>query len=80
MTLDAQINFRTSSEVKAKIEEIAKSRNLKPSQLINEIVLDFLTQRDKVSRSSEGIDLETVYQMVTTQGRRIEMLEKKSAA
>ncbi|MEH1780392.1 MAG: hypothetical protein V7L26_14995 [Nostoc sp.] len=80
MALDAQINFRTSSEVKKQIEEMAFNRNIKPSQLINEIVMDFLSRRDKASYDSEKINLETVYQMVTNQGKRIEMLEKKSVA
>ncbi|MBD2488978.1 hypothetical protein [Aulosira sp. FACHB-615] len=80
MALDAQINFRTSSEIKAKIEEIARDKKIRPSQLINEIVTDFLKHRDRATQGSQKIDLETVYEMVATQEKRIEKLEKKSAA
>lgn len=79
--MDAQINFRTSSEIKEQVEEMAKSRGLKPSQLINEIVADFL---NRGSQKSETINLETLHEIVTshekqleTYGKQIEMLTKK---
>jgi antitoxin component of RelBE/YafQ-DinJ toxin-antitoxin module len=78
MELNTQINFRTSSEVKERIKDIALRRNIKPSQLINEIVSDFLNHQE--SHAQETIDLQTVYQMVSLQQKRLEELEKKSAA
>jgi predicted DNA-binding protein len=78
MELNTQINFRTSLEVKERIKDIALRRNIKPSQLINEIVTDFLNRQE--SHKNEAIDLETIYQMVSLQQKRLEELEKKSAA
>jgi predicted transcriptional regulator len=82
MKMDAQINFRTSSEIKEQVEEMAKSRGLKPSQLINEIVADFLNRQG--SQNSVAINLEMLHEIVTshekqleTYGKQIEMLTKK---
>ena len=75
MKLDTQINFRTSSEIKEEIEKTAKSRNLRPSQLLNEIVTDFLRQQQ--SQRAQKINLETVYEMLSIQGQRLELLEKQ---
>lgn len=75
MKLDTQINFRTSSEIKEEIERIAKSRGLRPSQLLNEIVTDFLRQQH--SQTAEKINLEKVYEMLSMQGQRLELLEKQ---
>lgn len=74
MRLDTQINFRTSSEVKEEIENIARSRGIKPSQLLNEIVASFLKQQEE--QKSEKPDLEKVYEMLSLQGQRLEVLEK----
>lgn len=75
MKLDTQINFRTSSEIKEELEKIAKNRGLRPSQLLNEIVEDFVKrQEDQVT---EKINLEKVYEMLSVQGQRLELLEKQ---
>jgi hypothetical protein len=76
--MDTQINFRTSSEVREQIEKIAKTRNIKLSQLINDIVADFIEREGK--QQSEVVDIQTIYQMLVSQERRIDHLEKKSAA
>ncbi len=78
MRMDTQINFRTSSEVREQIEKIAKTRNIKLSQLINDIVADFIEREGK--QQSEVVDIQTIYQMLVSQERRIDHLEKKSAA
>ena len=82
MKMDAQINFRTSSEIKEQVEEIAKSRGVRPSQLINEIVADFLNRQG--NQKSMTINLETLYEIVTSHekqlesyGKQIEILTKK---
>ncbi len=72
--MDAQINFRTSSEIKEQVEEMAKSRGLKPSQLINEIVADFL---NRGSQKSETINLETLREIVTSHEKQLETHEKQ---
>ncbi|MBW4458277.1 MAG: ribbon-helix-helix domain-containing protein [Nostoc indistinguendum CM1-VF10] len=85
MKLDTQINFRTSSEIKEELEKIAKNRGLRPSQLLNEIVEDFVKRQE--NQVTEKINLEKVYEMLSVQGQRLELLErqqqemaKKSAA
>ena len=78
MRMDTQINFRTSSEIREQIEKIAKTRNIKLSQLINDIVADFIEREGK--QQSEVVDIQTIYQMLVSQERRIDHLEKKSAA
>ncbi|MDF5723716.1 MAG: hypothetical protein PUP91_25270 [Rhizonema sp. PD37] len=82
--MDTQINFRTSSTVKEQVEKIAESRGIKPSQLINEIVADFL---NRGSRLNEVNSVEKLYELVTLHERKleehqllIETLTKKSAA
>ena len=74
MRLDTQINFRTRSEVKEEIENIARSRGIKSSQLLNEIVANFLKQQEE--QKSDKPDLEKVYEMLSLQGQRLELLEK----
>lgn len=76
--MDAQINFRTSSEVKARITELAKSKDITPSQLINEIVADFLNRSE--DEQTEAIDLGTLHKTVTIHEQRLKELEKKLAA
>ncbi|MEI2580533.1 MULTISPECIES: hypothetical protein [unclassified Scytonema] len=76
--MDTQINFRTSSEIREQMEKIAKDRNIKLSQLINDIVADFINREG--NQKSEGVDIQALYQMVVSQERRIDQLEKKSAA
>ncbi|BDA71615.1 hypothetical protein CAL7716_057810 [Calothrix sp. PCC 7716] len=44
MALDAQIAFRTSSEIKSLLEKIATSQNKRFSQLLNEIITDYAKQ------------------------------------
>ncbi|MCC5670496.1 ribbon-helix-helix domain-containing protein [Nostoc sp. CHAB 5784] len=75
MKLDTQINFRTSSEIKEELEKIAKSRGLRPSQLLNEIVEDFVKRQE--NQVTEKINLEKVYEMLSVQGQRLELLEKQ---
>lgn len=75
MKLDTQINFRTSSEIKEEIENIAKSRGLRPSQLLNEIVADFVQRHD--SSESQKANLDKVFELLTLQGQRLEILEKQ---
>jgi antitoxin component of RelBE/YafQ-DinJ toxin-antitoxin module len=75
MKMDAQINFRTSSEIKEQVEEMAKSRGLKPSQLINEIVADFLNRQE--SQKSETINLQTLHEIVTSHEKQLEMYGKQ---
>ena len=85
MKLDTQINFRTSSEIKEEIENIAKSKGVRPSQLLNEIVADFVKRQENTK--SEKPDLDKIYELLSRQGQRLELLErqqqemaKKSAA
>lgn len=75
MKLDTQINFRTSTEIKEEIENIAKSRGIKPSQLLNEIVADFVRQQE--NDKSEKLDLDKIYELLSQQGQRLELLEKQ---
>ncbi|AUB43186.1 hypothetical protein COO91_09357 (plasmid) [Nostoc flagelliforme CCNUN1] len=75
MKLDTQINFRTSSEIKEELEKIAKNRGLRPSQLLNEIVEDFVKRQE--NQVTEKINLEKVYEMLSVQGQRLELLEKQ---
>ena len=75
MKLDTQINFRTSSEIKEELEKIAKNRGLRPSQLLNEIVEDFVQRQE--NQVTEKINLEKVYEMLSVQGQRLELLEKQ---
>ncbi|MCC5632684.1 ribbon-helix-helix domain-containing protein [Nostoc sphaeroides CHAB 2801] len=75
MKLDTQINFRTSSEIKEELEKIAKSKGLRPSQLLNEIVEDFVKRKE--NQVTEKINLEKVYEMLSVQGQRLELLEKQ---
>lgn len=85
MKMDAQINFRTSSEIKEQIEKIAESRGMKPSQLVNEIVAEFLNRQS--NQKPVLVNLEKVYEIVVSHekqleayGKQIELLTKKSAA
>jgi hypothetical protein len=75
MKLETQINFRTSSEIKEEIEKIAKTRGVRSSQLLNEIVADFVKQQG--NQKSEKPNLEKVYEMLSLQGQRLELLEKR---
>ncbi|WP_414530628.1 hypothetical protein [Nodularia chucula] len=75
MKLDTQINFRTSSEIKEELEKIAKSRGLRPSQLLNELVEDFVKHYE--NQVPEKINLEKLYEMLSLQGQRLELLEKQ---
>lgn len=82
--MDSQINFRTSLAVKQQVEKIAKSRGIKPSQLINEIVAEFL---NRGSQSNEVTNVEKLYELVASHERKleehqkqIETLAKKSVA
>jgi len=75
MKLDTQINFRTSSEIKEELEKIAKNKGLRPSQLLNEIVEDFVKRQE--NQVTEKINLEKVYEMLSVQGQRLELLEKQ---
>ena len=75
MKLDTQINFRTSSEIKEELEKIAKSRGLRPSQLLNELVEDFVKHHE--NQVTEKINLEKLYEMLSVQGQRLELLEKQ---
>mgnify|MGYP001793864637 CR=1 FL=1 len=75
MKLDTQINFRTSSEIKEEIENIAKNRGLKPSQLLNEIIADFVQRQE--SEEPQKADLDKVLELLSLQGQRLEMLEKQ---
>jgi predicted DNA-binding protein len=72
MRLDTQINFRTSSEIKEELERLAKSKGMKPSQLLNEIVANFLGRQE--SQNTESVDLETAYK---TLSQRLEHLEQQ---
>ncbi len=56
MTLDAQIAFRTSSEVKTLLENIAASQNKRFSQLLNEIIVDYA----KRNKDKELSDMQTI--------------------
>ncbi|MEC4812078.1 MAG: hypothetical protein SAK29_02175 [Scytonema sp. PMC 1069.18] len=78
MKMDAQINFRTSSEVKARITKLAKSKDITPSQLINEIVAEFLNRSE--DEKSEVIDLGSLHKTVAIHEQRLKELEKKLAA
>lgn len=52
MALDAQIAFRTSSEVKALLESIAASQNKRFSQLLNEIIVEYASRNQNKGVSS----------------------------
>lgn len=77
MGLDAQINFRTSSETKNKIVELAQVRGLKPSQMLNEIVEFFLDSIE--SENSSIIDLKSLYELVNLQAKKLEVHEQQLA-
>ncbi len=69
MKMDSQINFRTSSAIKEQVEKIAESRGVKASQLINEIVADFL---NRGSQSNEVTTLEKLNELVVSHQRKLE--------
>ncbi len=77
MSMDAQINFRTSSEIKQKIVDMANKRGIKPSQMMNEIVEFFLD--NVVTQDSKAIDLKALYDMVNLQAKKIEVHEQQIA-
>ncbi|MBW4670412.1 MAG: hypothetical protein KME60_24105 [Cyanomargarita calcarea GSE-NOS-MK-12-04C] len=78
MGLDAQINFRTSSETKNKIVELAQLRGLKPSQMLNEIVEFFLDSME--TKDSNTIDLNSLYEIVNLQAKKLEAHEQQIAS
>lgn len=77
MGLDAQINFRTSSEVKNKIQRLAEARGLKPSEMMNEIVESFLSSIE--TRDYQTINLESLYELVNLQAKKLEVHEQQLA-
>ncbi|BAZ18727.1 hypothetical protein NIES4071_106120 (plasmid) [Calothrix sp. NIES-4071] len=80
MALDAQIAFRTSSEVKAMLEDIAASQNKRFSQLLNEIIVDYAKRhKGKDVSSMEAIlhKLEEHEQLIAQlQQAQLEMVKK----
>lgn len=77
MGLDAQINFRTSSEIKKKIQELAEARGLKQSEIMNEIVESFLGSIE--AKGSKTVNLESLYEIVNLQAKKLEAHEQQLA-
>jgi predicted DNA-binding protein len=78
MRYDEQINFRTTSEIKDRLKSIADSQGTKVSQLVNEIVAAYLSGQS--ATVTADVTLQKVYEIVISQEKRLETLEKKSAA
>lgn len=83
MSSDAQITFRTDSEVRSELEDMAKSMGKKLSQLMNEISRDYIKQQ-KERRDDELAALKNVVQrldekVVYLQQNQEEMAKKLSA-
>lgn len=78
MKYDEQINFRTTSEIKERLKLIADSQGTKVSQLVNEIVAAYLSGQN--ATVTGDVTLQKVYEIVISQEKRLETLEKKSAA
>jgi antitoxin component of RelBE/YafQ-DinJ toxin-antitoxin module len=78
MRYDEQINFRTTSSIKEQLKTIADSQGIKVSQLVNEIVVKYLDSQN--ASKSADVTLQKVYEIVISQEKRLETLEKKSAA
>ncbi len=83
MGMDAQITFRTDDEMKEEMVRIAKDVGKKPSQLMNEILYEYL----KRYRENQTNELEAIRQMLQQQQQEIAQLKqqhqelaKKSAA
>jgi predicted transcriptional regulator len=83
MGMDAQITFRTDDEMKEEMVRIAKNVGKKPSQLMNEILYEYL----KRYRENQTNELEAIRQMLQQQQQEIAQLKqqhqelaKKSAA
>jgi antitoxin component of RelBE/YafQ-DinJ toxin-antitoxin module len=85
MKLTQQVSFRTTDEVKEAIEGLALDLGKKPSQVINELLIEAIEFRKK--QRGAFVDIEKIHDMVTRQEQRINQLEmqqlemaKKSAA
>ena len=78
MKYDEQINFRTTSEIKERLKLIADNQGTKVSQLVNEIVAAYLSGQS--ATVTGDVTLQKVYEIVISQEKRLETLEKKSAA
>lgn len=78
MRYDEQINFRTTSSIKERLKSIADSQGMKVSQLVNEIVAAYLSGES--ATVTADVTLQKVYEIVVSQEKRLETLEKKSAA
>lgn len=83
MSSDTQITFRTDSEVRSELEDMAKSMGKKLSQLMNEISRDYIKQQ-KERRDDELAALKNVVQrldekLVYLQQNQEEMAKKLSA-
>lgn len=78
MKYDEQINFRTTSEIKERLKLMADSQGTKVSQLVNEIVAAYLSGQN--ATVTADVTLQKVYEIVISQEKRLETLEKKSAA
>lgn len=77
MSLDAQINFRTSSETKKKIQELAEARGIKQSEMMNEIVESFLGNME--AKDSKTVNLESIYEIVNLHSKKLEVHEQQLA-
>jgi antitoxin component of RelBE/YafQ-DinJ toxin-antitoxin module len=83
MSSDAQITFRTDSEVRSELEEMARGMGKKLSQLMNEMSRDYIKQQ-KERRNDELAALRDVVQkldekVIYLQQNQEEMAKKLSA-
>lgn len=78
MKYDEQINFRTTSEIKERLKLMADSQGTKVSQLVNEIVAAYLSGQN--APVTADVTLQKVYEIVISQEKRLETLEKMLAA
>ncbi|QFS52012.1 hypothetical protein GXM_09506 [Nostoc sphaeroides CCNUC1] len=77
MKLDAQVSFRTSSEIKAKIESLAREAGKKPSQIINELLVRALETSEQPQKHDEVLSLETMRQTLLLVEQRMSKLEQE---
>lgn len=80
MTLDAQIAFRTTDEMKGFIEGVAKKRNQKVSQLLNEILLEYAERNKNNGEGGTGSDIQKLLEKLEQHEKMIMQLKEAQTA
>ena len=80
MTLDAQIAFRTTDEMKGFIEGVAKKRNQKVSQLLNEILVEYVERNKNNSEGGAGPDIQKLMEKLDQHEKMITQLKEAQMA